>query len=396
MITIENKSQCCGCSACFSVCPQQCISMKKDEEGFFYPQVEKNLCVECGVCEKVCPVLHTKKGTLLPQAYAFQIDDEASLYDCAAGGAFFAIGKKIIEQGGYVFGAAYDKDLVVRHMMARTVSELEPFRSSKYVQSDPSSCFKQVKGLLEEKKLVCYSGTPCQIAGLKAFLRKDYENLVTIDLVCKGVSSPEVFRQYISKMKTENGDIQGVNFKRKTYGYHSSTMSVDFTNGGKYSRGGITDLMMRSFRANICLRPSCTECAFKTGERVSDLTLFDCWHYTELTGKKDNDKGHTSILVHSEKGAKLIELCKDIASVDLISAEEAIHYDGIMVNNRVKNHDKRKEFFVALNQNGFEAAVQKCIPVSAKERMMDSSKVFLHKTGLMKVAKKVLGRQKIK
>lgn len=396
MITIENKSQCCGCSACFSVCPQQCISMQKDEEGFRYPQIDKAACVNCGACENVCPILHRKKGALLPQAYTLQIKNTDTLYNSAAGGAFSAIGRKIIERGGYVFGAAYNENFVVKHTVAKNISELAKFRSSKYVQSDPSDCFKQVRKLLNDNERVCYSGTPCQIAGLKAFLRKEYDNLVTVDLVCKGVSSPKVFEQYVSKMRMENGSIENINFKRKTYGYHSSTMSVDFVNGARYSKGGITDLMMRSFRANICLRPSCSECAFKGGERVSDLTLFDCWHYTELTGKKDNDKGHTSVLVHTEKGNKLLEACGDIADIDLISAKEAIHYDGVMVNNKVTNHVKRKEFFDVLEKDGFEVAVQECIPIKAKERLIDSSKAILHKTGLMKVAKQILGRQKIK
>ena len=252
MIVIENKAMCCGCTACYSVCPKHCIVMKTDKEGFKYPFVDKANCIQCSLCEKTCPILYEGKKNGLLGAVAVQNKTATTLYHSAAGGAYTAIASKVIQQGGIAYGAGYDQNIVVKHSAANLENELEKFRSSKYVQSNIEDTFVQAKRELDDGKMVCYSGTPCQIAGFKKFLKKDYSNLVTVDLICKGVASPEVLRQYVEMMSTKyNSKIIGINFKRKTFGYHSSTMAIDFENGEHYSKGGITDPMMRSFRAEI-------------------------------------------------------------------------------------------------------------------------------------------------
>lgn len=393
MIQIENKAKCCGCTACYSICPTKCILMVPDEEGFLYPLVEKEHCVDCHLCEKVCPIVNKMKTKNTPMAYVVQHKEKEILYHSASGGAYSAIGAVIIDKGGTVYGAGYTDRFFVEHMCAKSINELEKFRSSKYVQSRQRDSFVEIKGKLDQNELICYSGTPCQVAGLKSFLGKEYKNLITVDLVCKGVASPEVLRQYVTLMeKKYNSEIVGINFKRKTYGYHSSTMSVDFINGFSYSQGGIADPMMRSFRANICLRPSCGDCAFKGESRVSDLTLFDCWSYEKITGKKDNDKGHTTVLVHSKKGAEILKESQVYATIESINEKDAIALDGIMACSKVRFHPLRNEYMRILASNGLVAAIDETISVSKKELIMEFSKRFLYKTKLLNFVKRFSGR----
>lgn len=398
MIKIDKKNDCCGCSACKNACPVGAIVLKSDNEGFKYPLVNKDICIACGKCDKVCPMkqtnMHSKKAVL---GYAVQNRDSKTLYHSAAGGAFSAIANAVLEQKGAIYGAGYDENMVVKHFRADNENELIRFRSSKYVQSDISNIFASVKEDLQQKKTVCFSGTPCQVAGLKSFLGKEYENLITVDLVCKGVGSPRVLEQYVSLMeKKYNSKIVAMNFKRKTYGYHSSTMSVDFANGETYSRGGITDPMMRSFRANICLRPSCATCPFKGIDRVSDLTIFDCWHYTELTGKKDDDKGHTAVLVHSDAGEKWIHLSQRWLKIDPIDVDDVIGMDGVMVSMVVVEHPKRQQYFEYLSTKGINDAINSTIPISRLEMLKDRSKKILHSMGILSLVKKVFANRMIK
>lgn len=391
MISIRDKKNCCGCTACYSICPVEAIRMEKDEEGFLYPIVSNEQCIRCGKCTTVCPI--NKKDEVSSEvvmAIAVQHHDTTILYHSAAGGAFSAIGEMIINKNGIVYGAGYDEQMVVTHSKAETVDELVKFRSSKYVQSDQNTIFKSIKDDLRQGRVVCYSGTPCQVAGLRSFLGKDYTNLFTVDLVCKGVGSPEILKQYVKLLEAKyDSKIIGINFKRKTYGYHSSTMSIDFANGREYSRGGITDLMMRPFRANICLRPSCGECHFKGINRQSDLTIFDCWHYTDLTKKKDDDRGHTAVIVHSQKGLEILKGCTETLDIDPINIDDVIKLDGIMVCEITGVHPNRETFMHVLRESGLEEAIAHTIPISFKDKLIDSSKGILYKLGLLSLVKKL-------
>lgn len=368
--------------------PEKCIQMIQDNEGFRYPQVNETQCVNCGLCEGVCPIIQHKSVEGELRAAAVQHREAETLYHSAAGGAFSAIATCTIQNGGIAFGAAYDENMVVHHTSAETIEDLAKFRSSKYVQSQMDNTFAQVKKELRKGREVCFSGTPCQVAGLKQFLGGDYEQLITVDLVCKGVGSPAVLKHYVENMVLQYGSrIVGMNFKRKTYGYHSSTMSVDFENGKTYSKGGITDPMMRCFRANICLRPSCSCCKFKGEHRVSDLTIFDCWHFDELTNKKDDDKGHTAVLIHTPKGQSRIYECKPFLEIDEIDPERVISLDGIMVNNHVIEHEKRNEFFKVLHEFGLNEAIKQTIPIGVTDIAKEASKSALYKLHLLNLIK---------
>lgn len=206
MITITKKQDCCGCTACSNVCSKNAIKMVADAEGFLYPKINADLCNNCGLCEKVCPIINKVNETVTKQhGYVVQNKDSKVLKESTSGGAFTAIAEYVIKKGGIVFGAAFDNDFRVIHTSAESVSDLRKFRNSKYVQSDPNDTFRQVRSILKTGRLVCYSGTPCQIEGLKSFLINDYENLITIDVVCHAAPSPLIWEKYKSLFTDEGG-----------------------------------------------------------------------------------------------------------------------------------------------------------------------------------------------
>ena len=228
MIEVTEKQNCCGCTACVAVCPKNCIEMKEDMEGFLYPEVDQSSCIHCNACDRVCPILNVKERKPFEQsAYIVQNKDVEVLRESTAGGAFTAIAKYVIHNSGVVFGVELNKNLEAHHIYVEDVTELKRFRNSKYVQSSVGGTLRKVKFFLEQGKTVCFSGTPCQIEGLKCYLKKDYENLITVDVVCRAVPSPLIFRKYVELQKQElEDDIKTVRFRDKYYGYKYSTMNV--------------------------------------------------------------------------------------------------------------------------------------------------------------------------
>lgn len=220
MIKINNKEQCCGCAACVQKCPKHCISFEEDKEGFYYPVVNEELCVDCGLCEKVCPVTNARSPKNMPQmVYAYKNENVDIRYRSSSGGFFTTLAETIIDDGGVVFGARFDNNWRVVHGFTETKEGLKYFRGSKYVQSFIGNSFKQVEKFLKLGKTVLFSGTPCQISALYLFLRKDYENLYTMDFVCHGVPSPGIFKWYLQERINEvaqKGDKNSVSFSTIT------------------------------------------------------------------------------------------------------------------------------------------------------------------------------------
>lgn len=313
MIQIEDKKDCCGCTACAAVCPKQCIEMESDNEGFCYPRVDTAKCIYCGACERVCPIRNQRKEVHVPQkAYLVQHKDKQVRIDSSAGGAFTAIATYVLAKGGAVFGAAYDENFQVRHTYVENTDELRKFRNSKYVQSDMGDCFRQVRDFLRSGRWVCFSGTPCQIEGLSRFLGRLYENLVLVDVVCHGIPSPLVWNKYLEYQKVSEDKPDNIRFRDKFYGYKYSTMSL--IKGGKnvYHAGSQLDPMLRAFFNDICDRPSCYDCPFKKQYRASDMTIWDCFSVYDFDKTMDDDKGTTRVLCHTEKAA---EIMQDLGSI---------------------------------------------------------------------------------
>ena len=379
-VKIEEKDLCCGCTACYSVCPKNAIKMVRDNEGFLYPEVDKEKCVNCGMCKKVCPILNKSKlNEFKPKAYLFQNSNEEIRKDSTSGGIFTAIGEFVIKNNGIVYGATFDDNFVVNHIGVESVDKLSKFRKSKYVQSNQNNCFKEIKQYLDNGKLVCYSGTPCQVGGLRAYLRKDYENLILVDIMCHSVPSPLVFekyKRYILKKMNAN-KILNINFRDKSkYGYKYSMMTVE-TDNGIYSQGIDTDPYLRAFFGDTSVRPSCYNCHFKTMKRVSDLTIWDCFNINEIDKSFDDDKGTTRVLVQSEKGKKLLENLDNVRLKEL-DINIAIKKVKEMTNS-VNYNSKRKEFFENINDDN---VFEKYYPTNFKTKINSFVRKTLAVTGV--------------
>lgn len=282
MINIVDKSLCSGCHACMSVCPKFAITMQKDNEGFLYPIVDENKCIGCDLCDKSCQVLNPITNENEPiVAYACNNLNDAVRMQSSSGGIFSLIAEWIISQNGVVFGAGFDDELNVVHMAVDNTNDLSKLRGSKYVQSVIGDSYIQTKELLDAGIKVLFSGTPCQIDGLLHFLRKDYDNLYTLDIVCHGVPSPKVWKKYLEYQEILNGSSLSKTklptFRSKEDGWIRFRSALFFENGNSYSMTHEKDLYMKAFLKNVSLRNSCFSCYSKSINRNSDITLADLW-----------------------------------------------------------------------------------------------------------------------
>lgn len=344
MIQIVDKSQCCGCTACVSVCPKQCIAMQEDEEGFLYPVVDTSLCIDCNLCQKVCPELHPMNTRTPLHVYAAKHKDEQIRLASSSGGIFTLLAEKVIDEGGVVFGARFNASWEVVHDYTETKEGLTAFRGSKYVQSWLGNCFSKVKSFLSEGRKVMFTGTPCQIAGLKQYLRKEYDNLLTVDVVCHGVPSPKVWRMYLDEVACKGKKntvlphsihgrdalIKGISFRDKCLGWKkysfALTLSEATADGEKntvlLSSVFTENLYMNVFLSNLSLRLSCYACPAKAGKSGSDITIADFWGIEDVLPDFEDDKGISLVLSYSEKGGRwLAGLDCECIEVDYRSAQ---------------------------------------------------------------------------
>lgn len=314
MIQLNNKANCFGCTSCASICPHDAIKMQPDSMGFLYPVVNEDKCVNCGLCEKTCPLSDLSKSLKgkTKWAYCLYNNDLKILLESSSGGLFWELSKYIIENGGVVYGVVYDKDWFVRHERATEFSKLQKFRGSKYVQSSLGDTFKSVEVDLKNDKLVLFSGTPCQIAGLKKFLRKDFEKLYTCDLLCHGVPSPSVYKDYISFVKKKRkSEIVNINMKDKTESWGNQSLRIYYVNNTSEQGTSLTYLWNRVFFSNLTLRPSCYVCNFVDYDRCSDFTIGDYWNIKKYHPDFYNHNGVSLILIQTYKGFELFNAIKE-------------------------------------------------------------------------------------
>jgi len=312
---LENTDNCVGCSACAQRCPKQCISMVPDSEGFLSPVIEAEKCIDCGLCKKVCPVLSAGKQCGGSEKYdtpvtwaAWSLDVGIRLKS-SSGGLFSMLAEDVLKKGGSVFGAAFGRDFTVKHLAVSNVSELDSLRRSKYVQSDMGRCYIEAERLLREHRPVLFSGTGCQIAGLKSFLGKDYPELLTVDLVCFGVPSPKIWSMYLDYMKKRfKSDISEISFRDKANGWKNYCMYISFRNGRIYRRTAVKDPFFIGFGKNIFSRKCCYSCRFRHPESRADITLADFWGAEKLNGTvADDNKGISLVLANTPKGKAAVE-----------------------------------------------------------------------------------------
>ncbi len=393
MINLQNKTDCCGCTACANICPKNCITMTPDAEGFLYPEVNKDLCINCGLCEKVCPVIKLPEvGAGERKSYAIRSKNNDVLRNSTSGGFFTPIANFVLNKGGVICAATYNDDWMVVHKFLTEKGEkaISKYRGSKYVQSYLGDCFSRIKEHLNKGRLVCFIGTTCQVNGLKKYIGDD-KNLITVDLVCHGTPSPKLWEKYINYQQEKyNSQIISVSFRNKTYGYHSGTMKIEFANGKIYYGSARVDYMLKSFFREISSRPICYQCPFKQVERCSDLTIYDCWHFSDLVeGVKDDDKGYTNVIVQSEKGAEILKALSDKVEIYQVDTQRAIELDGVMVTKPAVPHPKRKAYYKDLDKETLPQHIKKFIPVTKKDILIEKSKLILYKTGILKVLRKL-------
>lgn len=354
MIEIKDKKDCCGCHACVSVCAKHCITMQTDAEGFLYPIVDKESCTQCGLCEKVCPVIH-QEASHKPLASNIAINrDEAIRLRSSSGGIFTLLAEAVIREGGVVFGARFDEEWNVVHDWTDTVDGLVAFRGSKYVQSRIGDTYREAKEFLKQGRKVLFSGTPCQVAGLKKFLCKEYDNLLAVDFICHGVPSPGVWQRYLSDFRASISSdevpvITGVSFRDKRSGwkkYNFCLRYISSSNAGEqeFVQPFMENPFMRGFLADIYLRPSCYACPAKSGKSSSDITMADAWGINQFAQEYDDDKGACYILENTDKGSHMLQqLSFDSFPVDL---ENIKRYNPSYCSSS-RPHPKRHKFFRA-------------------------------------------------
>ncbi|MDY4576843.1 MAG: Coenzyme F420 hydrogenase/dehydrogenase, beta subunit C-terminal domain [Anaerobutyricum hallii] len=322
---MRNKKECCGCTACFHICPINCIVMKEDEEGFLYPNIDKAKCIHCNKCKEVCPNRNIENRNTRTQTFVGYYKDDEVRKQSSSGGIFSAIAEWILQQKGVVFGAAFDENFEVHHIAVETKEELIKLRGSKYVQSRLENTFLEAKEYLEKKRKVLFTGTACQIAGLKNYLSAEYENLYTVDVLCHGAPSPKIWRMYLDDKKEQyQASINKVEFRNKDDGWKNFSINIAFSNMERFYTHHNKEKFMRMFLDNLDLRPSCYSCVFKEIPRISDVTIGDSWGVENYMPDMDDDKGTSVILVHSSNGEKIFQEIRKNLIVNEVGLDVAV------------------------------------------------------------------------
>lgn len=376
MIKLNDKSDCCGCSACYSICSHHAIEFTADQEGFFYPVFNQKLCIDCGLCEKVCPVIHykTEPKTGNPVIYSAINKNVKQYMQSSSGGIFILLCEYIISNGGIVCGAVYDKNFVVKHSFARTLDECRAFQGSKYVQSDIRGIYPKIKSILKSNIPVLFSGTPCQVAGLKLYLRKDYNNLYTVDLICHGVPSPLIFKDYLNFVKGKN-EISHINMKSKSE-KKGTAIRFDFLNG-KYVRQTLkTDLWNKLYFGSFIVRPSCHSCQFTNYNRVGDITIGDSWGINKYYPNFHADEMTSLLFVNTSKGLFLHDKISHKIDKIEITKEESLQPQ---LQYPTKESFEREHFWENYLNNGFNHVIKKYLGFNRYEIAKSQLKLFLHK-----------------
>lgn len=367
MINIVNKSECCGCNACGDICTHHAISFKTDIEGFWYPVVDQTKCVDCSLCDKVCPIINIKdlKKNDLPQSicYAAEHKNIEVVFDSTSGGLFSALADIMYRDKGYVGGAVFNADFSVRQYISSDKTDLPKIRSSKYLQSNFEGFYCRVRELLcaGEKVLVC--GSPCQMVAMRSFLRKDFENLIIVDYVCRGINSPKVWRKYLDSYEERYGsEVVYCKAKSKEYGWRNLTQKVILANGKHcYETKDQSNFTKGYLRTGVYCRPSCYDCKFKGYPRISDITLADFWGIEKIDKSLEKNLGTSLVMVNSKKGEIFFEQAK--TRINYIQ----VPFNCIEAGNRSLNLSidppkvNRQQFFEDLDKMSFLQIADKYI-----------------------------------
>jgi coenzyme F420-reducing hydrogenase beta subunit len=345
---IHDMKLCVGCSACVSICPLKCISMEESTEGFLYPVIDQNKCMNCGKCTQSCPMNKSLNYQgKVPETLAAINNDANVRRKSSSGGIFSLLAETVILQNGIVFGAAFDKDFKVKHVAVAVMDEVARLYGSKYVQSDMGECFQEVKKYLEKGRLVLFSGTPCQINGLKAYLNFNPPNLICVDFICYGVPSPAIFEKYKKSLEcVYQSQIRSISFRDKKTGWSNKNFASVYNFANKKEKRGVStvDLFYKSMCEGLTTRFACSSCQYKSIERSSDITLADFWGIGKICPQFDDGLGTSLVMVHTEDGKSLIGEIENKMRSTEISIKLAILYNQA-AQKAVLLHPKRRKFF---------------------------------------------------
>jgi acetyltransferase-like isoleucine patch superfamily enzyme/coenzyme F420-reducing hydrogenase beta subunit len=384
MIEILRKEDCCGCNACGDACSHGALTYVTDIEGFWYPEINKDKCTECGLCEKACPVINIKslKKNDLEQSvcYAAEHKNMEVVFDSTSGGAFSALAETMYKENGYVGGAVFKSDFSIKHFISNNKKDLLQIRSSKYAESDLTDFYREVKTLVRngEKVLVC--GCPCQMAALRAFLRKDYENLIIADFICRGINSPKVLRKYLDSFEERYGSpVVYSKSKSKEYGWRNLTHKATLANGKSYYETRDENKFTIGYlRTNVYCRPSCYECQFKGFPRIADITLADYWGIENVDQSMEKDLGTSLVMLNSQKGLAYFEKVKSRMNYIRTPFESILEGNPALVKSLNPPLVDRTRFFEDLDTKTFTEVASKYIthsPVSVRTKIKKAIKM---------------------
>lgn len=365
--------------------------MVEDRDGFWYPVIDEAKCVDCGLCKTVCPALKEKGTGPVPEAFAVKNKDDAIRQESSSGGVFTLLAEWILEKNGLVFGAKLSEDCrEVYHTCIETKKDLAALRGSKYVQSRIGLCYQQAKAALDAGRWVLFTGTPCQIEGLKAYLRKDYENLLCADIICHGVPSGKVWKKYVESCEKRAGSaMAGAGFRNKRKGWKGFELVVQFENGTTSGSPRSRDPFMRAFLRNACLRPSCHQCHYKTVNRRADITLADFWGIEQVCPEMDDDRGTSLVLVHTEKGRAVMADLADAMEQKRVNTEKSVALNPAMTHS-VAMHPNARAFMDAVDEMDIAEAAERYMTV--KRTLRGTLIELVENLGLVPILKKILGR----
>ena len=367
------KKDCTGCETCASVCPQNCIDMIYDQEGFKQPKVINEKCIKCKKCLDVCPVLnfesHHKTLEDKKIAYAFRTYNEEYRKLCSSGGVFLTLANSFIEQGGIVYGAAFNDEFKLNHVSAQTSEELIPLAGSKYLQSSINKIYEEIKNRLRCGKKILFFGMTCQVEGLHAYLGKEYNNLFCVDLICMGIPSPGVWEKYLTTYY-EKEYIKRINFKDKKLGWHRFSFCLENKDGSVVSIQGFDNKYMECMFKGYSIRQSCFNCVYKCESKIADITIADCWGCENYISEMDDNKGLSMVICHSEKGEILVDILNSGGDLRMIEYSNVLKYNSNYNNSTTLKRGRRLFYlllsisprfaFFLMGQNPNKTILQRC------------------------------------
>lgn len=389
MDVLNNKNDCTGCSACLNACPKNAITMVYEKNGFLYPQIDDNLCINCNLCKNSCPIINSpKKGESKNSFIAFS-KDFGTRTSSSSGGVFQTLAKYVINHNGVVVGASFDENKEVKHIIVNNIGDLNKIIGTKYVQSEIGMILLEVKKQLQNNKLVLFSGTSCQIAGLKKYLKEDYDNLITIDLICHGVPSPVVFKKYLIDISNNNiQSIKKIEFRKKDTLNHKHMFIVEFKDGTTIEEIYNENIYIKGFLNNLYLRPSCFNCHFKGENRCSDITLGDFWSAKDFYPDFYDCDGNSSIIIHSNKGLSLFKKIENAINYLPTDTKKVSTWNNCLYNSVSPSSNYCKFLNEYLNSDRVINVIEKNLESSDLNKKSKSSGRF------NRIIKKIKGRLK--